>query len=144
MTVGAQPTYAGLADEALPELIGRGDVDALGELYDRYGQHAYALVLRMVADRHAAEDVVERLFLRVWRGERTLAGRESVRSWLIACAHREAETTLRRDSRRLASARELVDLVRYGRLTLRELADHFGASRDEIVDRLGTARREER
>jgi len=46
--------------------IKRGDPQAMGGLYDRYGKPAYALILRIVSDPSAAEDVLAETFVKVW------------------------------------------------------------------------------
>jgi RNA polymerase sigma-70 factor, ECF subfamily len=47
--------------------IARGDSNALGELYDRYGAILFGLLLRILHDRSEAEDVLQEVFLQTWR-----------------------------------------------------------------------------
>jgi RNA polymerase sigma-70 factor (ECF subfamily) len=42
------------------------DGGAMPELYDRYGRLVYSLILRIVRNSAAAEDLVQETFLRVW------------------------------------------------------------------------------
>jgi RNA polymerase sigma-70 factor (ECF subfamily) len=44
----------------------RRDPQAMGTLYDRYGKIAYALILRIIAEPSAAEDVLAETFVKVW------------------------------------------------------------------------------
>ena len=54
-------------DEALVARIGRGDPAATRAFLARKGARMLALASRMLGDRIEAEDVVQELFLRVWR-----------------------------------------------------------------------------
>lgn len=60
------------------QLIGRlavGDSTALDALYSRYAGVVFALILRIVADRQVAEEVLQEVFLRVWQRAGTYQGR---------------------------------------------------------------------
>jgi RNA polymerase sigma-70 factor (ECF subfamily) len=59
--------YLLLADENLMSLISDGDAEAFSGLYDRHGRAGYSLASRMMGERHAAEDLVQEVFLQVWR-----------------------------------------------------------------------------
>ncbi len=72
------------ADRRVIELVARGDVAALGELYDRHARGIFALALRIVADRADAEEVVQDVFTQVWRQSiRYDAARATVAGWLL-------------------------------------------------------------
>lgn len=47
--------------------IKSGQWDALRELYQQYGNAVYGLAKRRLEDNHLAEDVVQEVFLRIWR-----------------------------------------------------------------------------
>ena len=55
------------ADGDLARVIGEGDRLALGELYSRHAGPCFALARRVLADRVLAEEVVQEVFLRLWR-----------------------------------------------------------------------------
>ena len=44
-----------------------GDQSALAELYDRYSSVVYAVALRVLGDTGAAEDILQEVFLQLWR-----------------------------------------------------------------------------
>ena len=86
----------------------RRDPHALAELYDRYGQVVFRLILRMVRDAGVAEDLVQETFLRVWN---RIGGFDSERGavgpWLLAVARNRAIDYLRCQGRRIESTIEL-------------------------------------
>lgn len=64
--------------------ITAGESAALGELYDRYGSHAYALALRIVGNTSDAEEIVQDVFLHVWRhAGRYDPARASLTGWIL-------------------------------------------------------------
>ena len=72
------------SDEELLQAIVRQDGSALEALYIRYGGIAFALALRITANRETAEEVVQEAFLSVWRrGSTYEEGRGSARTWLL-------------------------------------------------------------
>jgi RNA polymerase sigma-70 factor (ECF subfamily) len=93
-----------MPEASLEELVarcGRGDVAALGALYDQLGRTAYALARRITRDAKLAEEVVEQAFLDAWRGARSVEpGRGTVVSWLLAFVHRRAVDAVRDPARR--------------------------------------------
>jgi RNA polymerase sigma-70 factor (ECF subfamily) len=103
-----------LSDHALLALIARGDRDAFARLYDRFGQAAYSLALRVVRDRELAADVVQDAFLVVWNQAATFdANRGQPSSWILTVTHHRAVDVVRREHRRRADpideARDGVD-----------------------------------
>jgi RNA polymerase sigma-70 factor (ECF subfamily) len=102
----ARPTPAavpGPSDEALLAGLAAGRLEALETLYDRYRAMAYGIARRITADDTLAEDVVQEAFLGAWRSaDRYVAGRGTVRTWLLSIVHHRAIDAVRR--RRPASA----------------------------------------
>lgn len=92
---------AARSDEDVLEAVGRGDHDALGVLYDRFGRLAYGLAFRILRDRALAEDAVQEAFLAVWRaadGYRRERAKPS--TWILTVVHRRAVDLVRREERR--------------------------------------------
>ena len=82
------PQHLLLADEDLMSLVESGDAGAFGVLYDRHSRAAYALAYRMMGERQAAEDLVQEVFLKVWRSAgRYHMERGSVRTWILSIVH---------------------------------------------------------
>lgn len=83
-------------DDAILEQIVRHDPEGISSLYDRYSGVAFALAYHLLRDRAAAEDVVQRAFLTVWRRACTGdARRGTVRVWLLTVVHHQAINVLR-------------------------------------------------
>jgi RNA polymerase sigma-70 factor (ECF subfamily) len=77
--------------------LGRQELGALDQLYERYHRLALGLAVRMLGDQQAGEDVVQEVFLAVWRrAERYQSERGSVKTWLLAMVHHRAIDRLRR------------------------------------------------
>jgi len=90
-----------LPDSALVERIMAGDEGALSALYDRYSGMLYAMLLRILRDTGAAEEVLQDLFLQLWRGAaRFDANRGSLPGWLLVIGRNRALSRLRGKSRR--------------------------------------------
>jgi RNA polymerase sigma-70 factor (ECF subfamily) len=88
-------------DSALVERIMAGEEDALSALYDRYAGMLYAMLVRILKDTSAAEEVLQDLFLQLWRGaSRFDASRGSLPAWLLVIGRNRALSRLRRRERR--------------------------------------------
>jgi len=107
------------------EVISRirgGDRRAVDDLYDRFRLPAFALARRILADDALAEDVLQDVFLSIWRNPAAFDGaRGSVASWLLAMVHHKAVDAVRREeSQRRRRIRAEEDLA----------LDEPGAARD--------------
>ena len=62
----------GLSDEQLMTNLDGPEVEvALSKLYDRYSRTVYGVGLKILGDRSTAEELVQDVFLKVWRSSRT-------------------------------------------------------------------------
>jgi RNA polymerase sigma factor (sigma-70 family) len=92
-----QPAPSDEPDPVLLDRIAAGDLRALEVLYERYGKMAYSLALRITTETSAAEDVVQDAFLGAWRNAALyVAGRGSVKTWLLSIVHHRAIDAVRR------------------------------------------------
>jgi len=84
------------------------DPGALSDLYDQFGSYVFGLAVRVIGDRHAAEDVTQEVFLSLWeRPEAFEPSRGRLRTFLGTLAHRRAVDVVRREeARRRRAARE--------------------------------------
>jgi RNA polymerase sigma-70 factor, ECF subfamily len=74
-----------------------GSQSALAELYDRYSGIVYAVALRVLGDAGAAEDILQDVFLQLWRNPGAFdAARGSLGAWLAVITRNRAIDLLRR------------------------------------------------
>lgn len=90
--------YAALEDPALVALVVDGDGSALEALYGRYGRASYALARRILGDETLAQDVVQEVFLTVWRDAgRYDPSRGGFSTWLLTMTHHKAVDSVRKE-----------------------------------------------
>jgi RNA polymerase sigma-70 factor, ECF subfamily len=84
-------------DLAAVTALKSGDQSAIAELYDRYSSIVYAVALRVLGDTMAAEDVLQEVFLQLWRNPAAFdAARGNLAAWLAVIARNRAIDALRR------------------------------------------------
>lgn len=84
------------ADEVCLTRLQAHEEEALAELYDRYGSLAFTVACRILTDRQQAEDVVQDVFLSIWRNaSRYDAERSNFRSWFLAIVRNRCFDKLR-------------------------------------------------
>jgi RNA polymerase sigma-70 factor, ECF subfamily len=89
------------SDAVLVVAIGRGQQRALAEVYHRHGGQAFRLAERLLIDTKRAEDVVQDVFLHLWRNPESFdAERASLRTWLLLKTHGKAVDTIRAEAAR--------------------------------------------
>jgi RNA polymerase sigma-70 factor (ECF subfamily) len=89
------------SDAALVQQLLRRDVRAFEQLYDRHSRMVYGLVLRILQQGSTAEEVVQDVFLQLWRNaSRYQASRGPFVPWLLTLARNRALDTLRLKSER--------------------------------------------
>jgi len=77
------PTLEDLSDGQLVARIADGDSAALAGLYDRFSPVLLALIRRVVGAAGDAEEVLQEVFIQVWRqADRYDRSRSSVSNWL--------------------------------------------------------------
>jgi RNA polymerase sigma-70 factor (ECF subfamily) len=86
----------------------RGDERAMAVLFDRYSKVVYSVSLRVLRDTAAAEDVMQEIFMQIWRNPSSFVSTKgSLGGWLAVVARNRSIDTLRRKN--LASACNLAD-----------------------------------
>ena len=87
-------------DDELVLALADGRQDALGVLFARHAPLVFSIA-RQTLDGAAAEDIVQDVFLAVWRGASTFdARRGAFRPWLLQIVHHRVLNELRRRSRK--------------------------------------------
>jgi len=110
---GADPPsgYDGLDDRGLVARITEGDGGALEALYGRYGRPCYSLARRILNDDQLAQDVVQEVFLTLWRDAgRFDPARGAFSSWLLSMTHHKAVDAVRREEN-LRKRRTTADIL---------------------------------
>jgi RNA polymerase sigma-70 factor (ECF subfamily) len=86
-------------DVRLLERIVERDADAVGELYDRHSRLLYGLILRIVRNASEAEEVLQDVFLQVWKRAETFnADLGTPVAWLVRIARNRAIDQLRKNT----------------------------------------------
>lgn len=82
--------------EVLAQLC-QGDKGALVRLYDEYSGLVYGVALRVLRNVEAAEDVVQEVFLQLWRNPASFDGRRGrLAPWLAVMSRHKAVDLLRK------------------------------------------------
>jgi RNA polymerase sigma-70 factor, ECF subfamily len=84
-------------DSVLVAAIRAGDQQAMAQLYERYSSTVYAVALRVLGDTAAAEDILQEVFMQLWRNADVFnPDRGSLPGWLAVIARNRAIDSLRR------------------------------------------------
>ena len=86
-----------MTDLILMARIRSGDEDALAALHDRYASVVYSVALRVLGETTQAEDILQEIFLQLWRNpQRFDSSRGSLGAWLAVISRHRAIDQLRR------------------------------------------------
>ena len=99
---------SGASDPQLASIqrVGRGDQAAFADLYDAVAPLVHGVVLKVVRDPSQAEEVVQEVFVELWRvAPRFEPSKGTVTSWVATIAHRRAVDRVRSEQ----SARNRVE-----------------------------------
>ena len=84
-------------DASLLALVQTGDEQAMASLFDRYSKVVYSVALRVLRDPASAEDVLQEVFMQIWRNPDSFtAARGSLGGWLAIVARNRSIDSLRR------------------------------------------------
>jgi RNA polymerase sigma-70 factor (ECF subfamily) len=134
MSLGVKPESAEFSDVALLHAVARGDEAALARLYDGYRVILFGLLVRILNSREEAEDVLQDVFIQVWRRAKDFdEKRGRPFTWLVTLARSRAIDRLRQLSarQRLAdgAAQEQTEAVSDA------LSDTIKAAQQQVVRR---------
>jgi RNA polymerase sigma-70 factor (ECF subfamily) len=104
-------------DSSLLALVQSGDEPAMATLFGKYSMIVYSVALRVLRDPASAEDVLQEVFMQIWRNPDSFtATRGSLGGWLAIVSRNRAIDALRRkrpstsvDDIALASPYDLAD-----------------------------------
>ena len=98
-------------------MVQKGEEHAMASLFDRYSKVVYSVALRVLRDPASAEDVLQEVFMQIWRNPGGfIATRGSLGGWLAVVSRNRSIDLLRRrrpmesvDDIPLASPYDLAD-----------------------------------
>jgi RNA polymerase sigma-70 factor (ECF subfamily) len=151
MALSATQPHAGsdLSDEQLIGQLAQGDAHAFDLVFERYHNQIYNFIKRQVSDRESIEDLVQEIFLRVFKSARNFDTTKKFSSWLYKIALNEIKRHWKRSAARQtyslndplgdeAGDGERIDNLEDERATVAEMAEGELFSRDlkSLIDRL--------
>ena len=87
-----------------------GGVEAFEALYDRYVRLVYSTAYGVLEDSHSAEDVVQEVFVRIWRRpQQYVEERGRFVGWLLSVTRNRAIDEYRSRRRRTGKERQIID-----------------------------------
>lgn len=132
---------------AILAAIGVGDPDAMEQLYVRYGPRLLCVCLRRLGDREAAQEVVQDIFVNVWRAMGTFAYQNETAFvvWLHTVARnavisyvrkRQHQPTVTLSATSASAALCSPDVARRvcERLALRQALGRLSAGQREVIE----------
>jgi RNA polymerase sigma factor (sigma-70 family) len=148
-----------VSDEQLMQRAAAGDVQAFGELFDRYHPRLLGFLTRFTGDEFLAQDLVQDTFWRAWEYRQSFLGGSAFSAWIYTIAKNAAASETRKSYRKVASLTDAVEAVGHDdlaeSLTLREqvrfglqqlppeqrlsliLREYEGLSHEEIAEVMG-------
>jgi RNA polymerase sigma-70 factor (ECF subfamily) len=98
-----------VADLELIQQLQQGSLEALGELYDRYRHMVFRTALAITGDQEAASDLLQDVFLRLYRFANRLDRTRPIQPWLYRMTANLSYTWVKRDHRWLHPLEDLAD-----------------------------------
>jgi RNA polymerase sigma-70 factor, ECF subfamily len=96
-TLNSKTAIGRVDDSALLTRIGQRDENAMEDLFRRYSGAVYSVALRVLHDSGQAEDVLQEVFLQLWRDPTVFVQqRGSLGGWLVVVARNRAIDLFRR------------------------------------------------
>ena len=87
------------ADDDLVRRCLTGRADAMRELVERFQPEVFALSVRLLGHRHDAEDVVQEVFLRIFRSLKRWDATRPLRPWILGITVNRCRTWIGRRKR---------------------------------------------
>lgn len=93
-------------------LVGKGDQEAFATLYSHLSGRIFALILQVLVDRAQSEEVLQEVFLEVWRTAPNFdPSHGSARGWIVTMARRRAIDRVRSSQRARIRETNYVDYL---------------------------------
>lgn len=75
-----------------------GDQKAFEALYERYWQEVYTMIYRRIGDKETSKDIVQELFINLWRYKNRIIAERSLAPWLNVAAKKQAISWYRKQT----------------------------------------------
>jgi RNA polymerase sigma-70 factor (ECF subfamily) len=96
-TSNSETEIGAVDDTTMLTRIGQRDENALEAVFRRYSGPVYSVALRVLRDTGQAEDILQEVFLQLWRKPAAFVqNRGSLGAWLVVIARNRAIDVLRR------------------------------------------------
>ncbi len=111
-----QPDAAQSSPSSVLDLAGvrRRDPEALAAFFERHFDRVYALVFRLLGNRHAAEDAAQEVFLKIHRAAHTLDPDRDPLPWITTIAYNVCRDLWRSGAYRLSRYSTPIDDPEHG------------------------------
>jgi len=159
------------SDETLIARIAEGDRRAFTELYERHADRIFRFAMSIVRRAHLAEEVLQETMIVVWKRAKAFKGNSKVTTWILGICRNLAFNLLRKEKRgdRLPDERpetadparsvetavhverametlpdhhrEVMHLVFYEEMNLKEAAEILGIPEGTVKSRMHHARK---
>jgi len=98
-------------DGQLVARVCQGDLDALGELYGRYRTQVFRTALAITRNRETAEDILQEVFLKLYRYAERIDTTLSLGPWLYRVTANLCYTYISRQKRWLTALEDVIENV---------------------------------
>jgi RNA polymerase sigma-70 factor (ECF subfamily) len=121
-------------DLRLVDSLRGGSEQAYEDLLARFQQPVYVLALRLLEDQNEAGDVVQEVFLKVFRNISNFRGQSTLKTWIYRITVNEAHNARRWRFRHKRCEVELDPAVEEGRTLQEMVADHAPSPFEAVCD----------
>lgn len=101
------------SDRQRVQRIRNGDETAFEQFFFEYYRQLCAFALKMTGSRELARDVVQEVFLRIWKGRVDWEIKESLKVYMYQAVRNQALNSVQKQKRRLETRNEFAEEIRY-------------------------------
>ena len=91
-------------NKTLTHLLQEGDESAFAQIYQQYKQTLYYFALRYLKDKALAEDALQEVFVKLWKGKAKLDPELPLKGYLFTCMKYHVLNTIRSEETRIRHA----------------------------------------
>jgi RNA polymerase sigma-70 factor (ECF subfamily) len=117
-----------LSDRELVLQLQTGSLEALGELYDRHQRMVYRTALAISGDNEAAADLLQDVFLRIYRFAKRIDPERPLEPWLYRTTTNLAYTWVKRHNRWFRPLEDMTEWLSGGK---KEIPSYIAEAEEE-------------